>query len=223
MSTEDDNFIREVNEELRSDQANALWKKYGKLIIGGAVAIVLGVAGNVGYKNWVDSQAAASGDIFLEALTHAREGRNDEALAAFDQLKAEGYGSYPVLAKMRAATVIAEQGNAEDAIAEFLSVANDSSVADALKDVAKIRAGYLMVDVSSYDEVAAQVEVLTNTTNTMRHSAREILGLSAFKANDFARAKDWFTLVVEDTSTPQQIAARAQVILDLIAGRSSTS
>ena len=223
MSTEDDNFIREVNEELRSDQANALWKKYGKLIIGGAVAIVLGVAGNVGYKNWVDSQAAASGDIFLEALTHAREGRNDEALAAFDQLKADGYGSYPVLAKMRAATVIAEQGNAEDAISEFLSVANDGSVADALKDVAQIRAGYLMVDVSSYDEVAAQVEVLTNTTNTMRHSAREILGLSAFKANDYARAKDWFTLVVEDTSTPQQIAARAQVILDLIAGRSSTS
>ena len=223
MSTEDDNFIREVNEELRSDQANALWKKYGKLIIGGAVAIVLGVAGNVGYKNWVDSQAAASGDIFLEALTHAREGRNDEALAAFDQLKADGYGSYPVLAKMRAATVIAEQGNAEDAISEFLSVANDGSVADALKDVAKIRAGYLMVDVSSYDEVAAQVEVLTNTTNTMRHSAREILGLSAFKANDYARAKDWFTLVVGDTSTPQQIAARAQVILDLIAGRSSTS
>lgn len=223
MSTEDDNFIREVNEELRSDQANAFWKKYGKLIIGGAVAIVLGVAGNVGYKNWVDGQAAASGDIFLEALTHAREGRNDEALAAFDQLKAEGYGSYPVLAKMRAATVVAEQGNAENAIAEFLSVANDSSVAEALKDVAKIRAGYLMVDVNTYDEVAAQVEVLTNTTNTMRHSAREILGLSAFKANDYARAKDWFTLVVEDTSTPQQIAARAQVILDLIAGRSSTS
>jgi hypothetical protein len=223
MSTEDDNFIREVNEELRSDAANALWKKYGKFIIGGAVAIVLGVAGNVGYKNWVDGQAAESGDIFLEALTHAREGRNDEALAAFDQLKSEGYGSYPVLAKMRAATVMAEEGNAENAISEFLSVANDSSVADALKDVARIRAGYLMVDVSTYDEVAAQVEILTNTTNTMRHSAREILGLSAFKANDLSRAKDWFTLVIEDTSTPQQLSARAQVILDLIAGRSSTS
>lgn len=223
MSSEDDNFIREVNEELRSDAANAFWKKYGKLIIGGAVAIVVGVAGNVGYKNWVDGQAAASGDIFLEALTHAREGRNDEALASFDQLKTEGYGSYPVLAKMRAATVLAEQGDAEGAIAEFQAVANDSSVADALKDVARIRAGYLMVDVSSYDEVAAQIEILTNTTNTMRHSAREILGLSAFKANDLSRAKDWFTLSIEDTSTPQQISARAQVILDLIAGRSSTS
>jgi hypothetical protein len=223
MSSEDDNFIREVNEELRSDAANAFWKKYGKLIIGGAVAIVVGVAGNVGYKNWIEGQAAASGDIFLEALTHAREGRNDEALASFDQLKAEGYGSYPVLAKMRAATVLAEQGDAEGAIAEFQAIANDSSVADALKDVARIRAGYLMVDVSSYDEVAAQIEILTNTTNTMRHSAREILGLSAFKANDLSRAKDWFTLSIEDTSTPQQISARAQVILDLIAGRSSTS
>lgn len=223
MASEDDNFIREVNEELRSDAANAFWKKYGKFVIGGAVAIVVGVAGNVGYKNYVEGQAAASGDIFLEGLTHAREGRQDEAIAAFDQLKADGFGAYPVLAKMRSATVLADQGETAEAISEFQSVANDGSVPDALKDVAKIRAGYLLVDAGTYDDVSAQVELLTNTTNPMRHSAREILGLSAYKANDLTRAKEWFELIIEDTSSPQQLSSRAQVILDLIAGRSTTS
>ncbi len=223
MSNEDDSFIREVNEELRSDAANAIWKKYGKLIIGGAVAIVLGVAGNVGYKNYITGKAGASGDIFLQGLTHAREGRQDDALASFDELKADGYGAYPVLAKMRSATVLADQGKMAEAIAEFQAVSSDNSVPDAIKDVAKIRAGYLLVDVGTYDEVSAEVEVLTNTSNPMRHSAREILGLAAYKAKDFTRSKEWFQLVVEDNASPQQLAARAQVILDLIAGRTSTS
>lgn len=223
MSNEDDNFIREVNEELRSDAATAIWKKYGKFIIGGAVAIVLGVAGNVAYKEYTANQAAASGDIFLAALTAAREGRQDEAIESFDKLEAEGYGAYPLMAKLRAATVLADKGDASAAIASFQAVAGDSSVPKALQDIAKIRAAYLLVDHGSYDDVSRQVEVLTDTENAMRHSAREALGLAAFKANDFSRAKEWMELMVDDARTPQQMSTRAQVVLDLIAGRSAAS
>lgn len=223
MSNEDDNFIREVNEELRSDAATAIWKKYGKFIIGGAVAIVVGVAGNVAYKEYTENQAAASGDIFLEALTAAREGRQDEAIEGFDKLEAEGYGAYPLMAKLRAATVLADKGDASGAIATFQAVATDNGVPKALQDVAKIRAAYLLVDHGSYDDVSREVEVLTDTENAMRHSAREALGLAAYKANDFTRAKEWMELIVDDRRTPQQMSTRAQVVLDLIAGRSAAS
>lgn len=223
MSNEDDNFIREVNEELRSDAATAIWKKYGKFIIGGAVAIVVGVAGNVAFKEYTAKQAAASGDIFLEALTAAREGRQDEAIEGFDKLEVEGYGAYPLMAKLRAATVLADKGDISDAIATFQEVAADNGVPKALQDIAKIRAAYLLVDHGSYDDVSSQVEVLTDTENAMRHSAREALGLAAFKANDFTRAKEWMELIADDVRTPQQMSTRAQVILDLIAGRSAAS
>ncbi|MEW7008805.1 MULTISPECIES: tetratricopeptide repeat protein [unclassified Lentilitoribacter] len=223
MSSEDDNFIREVNEELRSDAATAIWKKYGKFIIGGAVAIVVGVAGNVAYKEYTANQAAASGDIFLEALTAAREGRQDEAIEGFDKLEAEGYGAYPLMAKLRAATVLADKGDASSAIAAFQAVSGDNGVPKALQDIAKIRAAYLLVDHGSYDDVSREVEVLTDTENAMRHSAREALGLAAYKANDFARAKEWMQLIVDDRRSPQQMSSRAQVILDLIAGRSAAS
>ena len=39
MAHENDSFIREVNEELRSDQIKGVWSRYGKLIIAAAVLI----------------------------------------------------------------------------------------------------------------------------------------------------------------------------------------
>ena len=44
----DDSFIREVNEELRQDQAKALWDRYGPAFIALAVLVVLGTAAFVG-------------------------------------------------------------------------------------------------------------------------------------------------------------------------------
>ena len=56
----DDNFIREVNEEYRQDQAKALFDKYGFWAIGLAVVVVLAAAGWRGYDYWQSKQAAAS-------------------------------------------------------------------------------------------------------------------------------------------------------------------
>ena len=48
----DDSFIREVNEEIRQDQAKALWDRYGPAVIVLAVLVVLGTAAFVGYDYW---------------------------------------------------------------------------------------------------------------------------------------------------------------------------
>ena len=34
MVNQDDSFIREVNEELRSDQMRLVWKRFGRVLIG---------------------------------------------------------------------------------------------------------------------------------------------------------------------------------------------
>ena len=46
MSNE--NIIREIDEELRSDRMRKLWRNFGPYVIGAAVAIVLIVAVNEG-------------------------------------------------------------------------------------------------------------------------------------------------------------------------------
>ena len=113
----DDGFFREVNEELRSDKVKAFWKRYGSLLIGAVVALVVGTGVFAFYEYWTEKQASQSGDQFLAALNLVRDGKNDEALKTLDQLEKDGYGAYPVLARMRAAGVIAQKGDLAGAVA----------------------------------------------------------------------------------------------------------
>ncbi len=219
----DDSFIREVNEELRQDQAKALWARYGSLFIGAAVAIVALTAAWVGYTYWVQTQANASGDRFSAALDLAGEGQNEDALAALEALEADGYGAYPVLARLRAATVTAETGDLETAVSEFDAVAADNSVPDAIRDMARLRAGYLLVDSGSYADVAARVEVLTADSSDLRHAAREALALSAWREGRSADALSLFEQIVGDDAAPRNTRQRAEIMVELIRGSSAAS
>jgi hypothetical protein len=215
MVNQDDSFIREVNEELRSDQMRLVWKRFGRILIGIAVLVVLGTIGKVSYEYWRDSEASAAGDEFLAALTLARDGKKDEALAALGKLEKEGFGSYPVLARMRSASLLAET-DAQGAVNAFTAIAKDTSVPQPVRDAARLRAAYLLVDTGTYEQVSAEVEQLTTPQSATRHSAREVLGLSAYKHGDYARAKEWFDAILNDNETPRNIANRAQMLLDLI-------
>ena len=145
MVNQDDSFIREVNDELRSDQMRLVWRRFGRVLIGLAVLIVLGTIGKVSYEYWRDSEASAAGDEFLAALTLAREGKKEEALAALTNLEKDGFGSYPVLARMRSASLLAET-DAQGAVNAFTAISKDTSVPQALRDAARLRAAYLHVD-----------------------------------------------------------------------------
>lgn len=217
MANEHDSFIREVNEEIRSEQFRKAWARYGRLLIGGAVAIVVATAGWRGYEYWAEHRASGAGDQFLAALTLARDGKSDEALKALETLENEGSGAYPVLARMRAATLLAEKGDRAGAIAAFSEIGKDRAIPAVVQDAARLRAAYLLIDDGSYEQVSAEVEVMAVPTNGLRHSAREVLGLSAYKAGDMARAKQWFEQVVSDAQAPRNVSNRARAVLDLIA------
>lgn len=219
----DDSFIREVNEEIRQDKARALWDRYGAFIIGLAAAIVLGTAAFVGYEYWTGSQASRAGDDFAQALTLANQGKNDEALAALEVLEKEGYGAYPILARMRSATVLIDKGDFAGAVAAFDAIANDGSIPASLRDMARLRAGLVLVDNGSYADVAQRVEQLATDTNTLRHSARELLGLAAWKEGRAQDALKLLEQVAADGEAPRSVRERAALLVELIRGSGSVS
>ena len=219
----DDSFIREVNEELRKDQAKALWDRYGPIALVVAVLVVLGTAAFVGYEYWVETRANRSGDDFSQALQLANEGKNDEALGALQALEADGYGAYPILARMRAATVLAAKGDFKGAVAGFDEVSNDNSIPEALRDMARLRAALILVDKGSYADVSSRAEQLTNDTNTLRHSAREALGLSAWKEGRSADALKLFDQISSDDGASRNARQRATLLAELIRGSGAAS
>ena len=219
----DDSFIREVNEEMRKDQAKALWDRYGPIALVVAVLVVLATALWVAWDYWVETRANRSGDAFSQALQFANENKHDEALGALQALEAEGYGAYPILARMRAATVLAAKGDDAGAVAAFDAVAADGSIPAALRDAARLRAAFLLVDSGSYDDVASRVEPLTSDTNAYRHSAREALGLAAWKAGRAADALSLFQQIAGDDQAPRGSRERATLMAELIQGSGAAS
>ncbi|MDW6020830.1 tetratricopeptide repeat protein [Mesorhizobium sp. BAC0120] len=219
----DDSFFREVNEELRQEQARALWDRYGPAFIALAVIIVLATAAYVGWQYWRETRASKSGDDFSAALQLANSGKPDEALKALDQLQKEGYGAYPLLARMRAATVLSEKGDFAGSVKEFDEVSNDTSVPEAIRDMARLRAAFILVDNGSYDDVAKRVEPLTSDTNIMRNSAREALGLAAWKAGKAKDALQLFDQIASDDGAPTNLRQRATLMSELIRGSGAAS
>lgn len=219
----DDSFFREVDQELRQDRAKALWDRYGAAIIAVAVAVVLATSAWVGWDYWSQSRADASGDAYLKALELARDGKTDEAKTALAALEADGYGAYPVLARMRSATLAAEAGDHAAAVAGFDSVAADSAIPASLREMARLRAGLLLVDHGSYADVASRVEMLTTETSPLRHSAREALALAAWKEGRTADAATLLDQITGDDGAPQNARQRATLLSELIRGSGAGS
>lgn len=218
----DESFIREVEEELRSDQLKTFWDKYKVFIIVGAIAIVVGTAG---YRFWEFRQgtlAAESGSAFLAAVDLSNEGKHEEAIGALEALSSEGSGQYPALAKIRLSAEYAKSGDPQKAIEAFDAIANDTGFDETLRNVARLRAGLLLVDHGTYDQVADRLQSMADTGEAFRHSAREGLGLAAWKIKRFDDAVVWFQAIVEDQSSPGGVRERARIMMDLLAGEGIT-
>lgn len=219
----DNSFFREVDQELRQDQAKALWERYGLVMIGVAIVVVVATVAWVSWEYWTQSRANASGDTYLNALSLATEGRTEEAQAALAELEAGGYGAYPVLARMRGATLQAEAGNHAEAVAAFDSVAADRAVPVSIQDMARLRAALLLVDHGTYQDVAARVEALAVETSPLRHSAREALAVAAWKDGRLSDAQTLFTQILDDDGAPQNLRRRAEMMSELIRGSDTAS
>lgn len=213
-----DSFFREVDQEFRQEQAKALWDRYGLIIIAIVVAIIVATGSYVALQHWNETRANRSGDAFSQALTLIADGDTEGAMAALQELEEEGYGAYPVLARMRAATLMVQSGDAEGAIASFDAVAADRSVPAALRDMARLRAAYLLVDHGDYAAVAERVETLAVETNVMRHSAREVLGLAGWKEGRATDALAFFQQITDDPTAPASMRQRAELMSELIRG-----
>ena len=124
---------------------------------------------------------------------------------------------------MRAATLLAEAGDHAGAVAAFDSVSADRAVPVSIRDMARLRAGLLLVDHGTYADVSARVETLTADTNALRHSAREALALSAWKEGRLVDASALFAQILEDMEAPRNMRQRAELMSELIRGSGSSS
>ncbi|MHA1549238.1 MAG: tetratricopeptide repeat protein [Alphaproteobacteria bacterium] len=212
-------IFREVDEDIRRDQLKKIWDRFGPYIIGAAVAIVLATAGFRGWEYWQTRQAENSGDRFVAAIEEAQAGNHDAAIAALEQMASKSSGAYPVLARFRLATERASLGDTTGAIGEYDAVATDRSVSSEIRNIARLRAAIMLVDSSTAEQLLERIGELAATGNPWRHTARELLGMAAWRNGDFEAARGYFDEISVDQETPNETRQRSQILLGLITAR----
>lgn len=209
-------IFNEIDEELRNEQIHKLWDRYGVLVLVGAVAIVVAVAGWRGYDYWRTIQARAQGDAFAAATALAKAGDAKGAEEAFIGLAKTGAGGYPALASLRAAATVAEAGDEAAAMRAFDGIAANAATPPLLAEVARVRAAYLALDVEERAALEARVTPMALAGKPFRHSAREILAFAAWKAGDAAATRRWIDSIEADPETPRDLADRIAVLAALL-------
>jgi len=205
----------EVDEDVRRDQLKKLWEQYSIYIVAGALLIIAAVGGWRGYQYLEAKKAAEAGDAFNKAVELSEQNKHAEAEAAFASLAANGPSGYRMLARLRAAAEVANR-DPQAAAKMYDDIAADRSIGAPEQELAKVRAGGLLLETSSYPNMLARLEPVTAPAATFRHAARELLALSAWRANDTAAARQWLDLIANDGETPASLRSRAEALQALL-------
>jgi hypothetical protein len=205
----------EVDEEVRRDQLKKLWDRYSIYIIAAMILIIAAVGGWRGYQYLEAKKAAEAGAAFDKAVELSEANKHAEAEAAFADLAAKAPSGYRVLARLRMATEVASR-DAQAAAKLFDEIAADRSVGAAEQDLARIRAAQLLLETASYADMKSRLEAAAGPDATFRHTARELLALSAWRANDTAATRQWLDMIANDGGTQPSLRSRAEALQALL-------
>ena len=205
----------EVDEDVRRDQLKRLWDQYSIYIVAGALLIIAAVGGWRGYQYLEAKKAAEAGAAFDKAVELSEQNKHAEAEAAFTDLAAKAPSGYRMLARLRAAAELANR-DPKAAAKLYDDIAADRSVGAPEQDLAKVRAAALLLETSSYPSMLQRLELATAPGATFRHTARELLALSAWRGNDAAAARQWLDLIASDGETPPSLRSRAEALQALL-------
>jgi hypothetical protein len=205
----------EVDEDVRRDQLKRLWDQYSIYIVAGALLIIAAVGGWRGYQYLEAKKAAEAGAAFDKAVELSEQNKHSEAEAAFNNLAATAPSGYRMLARLRAAAEVASH-DPKAAVKLYDDIAADRSVGAAEQELAKVRAAGLLLETISYPDLLQRLEPEAAPEATFRHTARELLALSAWRANDTTAARRWLDMIANDGETPPGLRSRAEALQALL-------
>ena len=215
----------EINEDLRGEQWRALAKRYGWML---GVLVLLVVGGVGGYEFWKYRQGQRSAEVAIAFSAAMRQATGDpaapgtppsaEALAAAPELERiagtapEGYRT---LARLRLAALRAGAGDLPAALALWDEVSRDGSADPDLRGLADLLWAERQIDSGDPAVVAARIDRLADPNNTWHALAQEAQALLALRRDDPAGARAILTRLTADTTAPDDLRQRAQLMLAL--------
>lgn len=204
-------FVREVDEDLRRDQAQAFAKRYGTIIVGAILLFLAAVGGWLYYQDRQSKVAGADSETLSSALTTLDAGPSAAPAVGptLDKLTRSPSDGIAAEARLAQAAIALGSGNRASAIAGYRSIADDKGLAAPFRDLAAVRLATLEFDSVKPEAVIARMEPLAKAGNPWFGSAGELTALAMLKQGRKGDAGRLFAAIAADQQVPQSIRSRA--------------
>lgn len=207
-------IFREVDEALREDRVKAIWNRYGRLIVAGAVAIVLGTAAFVGWRSYSQSQAQSQTRALVDAQQQAAADPQNAA-SIYAAVAADSSADRAALARLLEARADLDAGKRDEAGKTYEQIAGDSGVNPVVRDLARLYAVTARLDDGDPAALDTELAPLAADGSPWRASARELQGLLALRQGDKAKAREIFEALAKDPASPPGVRSRADQLLSI--------
>jgi hypothetical protein len=208
----------EVQEDLRAERMKRLMTRYGGLLVGIMLLVVLGVAGMQGWRWWQARSAEQAAVTYLAVNQAAAEPGADAAAAAdrFAAIAADAPAGYRTLARLRAAALKAEAGDRAGALAQWEEVARDGSIDQLYRDLAAVMWG--LHSLQDGDPAAIEARLAPLAEGPWRGAVQEVRALAAIRRGATDEARQMLTALAADAAVPPGVRDRAGRLLTGLGG-----
>lgn len=207
-------IFREVEEEVRRERLEKLWKKYGDYMIAGAAVVVIGVAGFKLWQHYEYVQTQKASAAYIEALETAGTGKPDEVAARFAQIAKTAPGGYALLAQMSQADTLLATGKTQEAIALYRKIA-DKDTKD-IGEAARIRAAWALADSAPKADIEKLLQPINTDKSGWRFMVRELLAYTDFRDGRLKDAATGYAKLAADPAAPDALRQRAGAMAALM-------
>ena len=202
-------FLREVDEEVRRDQAAQFWKRWGIWI---AVAIFVLLAAVGGYMYWTNHQrevAAQQASDLADVLEDLDAGKLDDIEDRLDTLIASDNTGIRAAALFTRAGYALQSGNKNEAARLFGQAAGDEKLPEPYRNLALIRQTAVQYDDLQPQQVIDRLAPLTEPGSPWFGSAGEMTAIALMAQNKHDQAGQMFKRIAEDETVPESLRTRA--------------
>ena len=206
---DNENFYREVDEELRRDQLKTTWERYGKLIIVGVILLLAAIAGFLYWQHQRQAQAGKTGEELTAVFDEIAAGKTKGVEPRLDAIAKEGGPGYRASALLTKADLAIVQGKIPAAVAAFGLVAEDGDLPAPYRELALIRQTAAEYDGLQPAVIIQRLQPLAVAGNPWFGSAGEMVALAYLKQQKPADAARIFAAMAKDESIPASIRSRS--------------
>ena len=202
-------FLREVDEQVRLDTAARFWKRWGRILIGAAIAALVGFAAFLWWSNNRQVAAGVEGEAMSVALDDLAGGSVAKAEGELTKLSTSSVPGYKASALLALAAQKLAKGDAKGSAAGYAAVVADTSFAQPYRDLALVRQIAVSYDTMKPEEVVAKLKPLAVAGKPFFGSAGEMTAIAYLQMNKTREAGAMFAALAKDEGVPESIRSRA--------------